>query len=107
MKATEARRALAESSLALLLACGSGALFLPPLLADTLGSLGRAAVAALIGSVALVLHWLHLVRAARALGRAPAGWLSMAVLLFPVGGAAALLLLSWHRPVVRPAPVWH
>jgi hypothetical protein len=92
--AHSASRALVESALALLVACGAVAMFLPPLVAGTSASPWREAAAGLLLAVALALHWLNLVSAARQLGVSPAGWLGLAVLLCPVGGAAALILLA-------------
>ncbi|MCL4699055.1 MAG: hypothetical protein KJ023_18710, partial [Burkholderiaceae bacterium] len=50
---------------------------------------------ALVLATALLLHWVFLAIAARRLRRSVAGWLALAVVLFPIGGAAALILLGW------------
>ena len=92
--ARSAQRALVDSSLALLAACLAIAMFLPPLAAATAASPWREAVAIGVVVLALPLHWLGLVAAARRLGVPPAGWLGLAVVLCPVGGAAALILLA-------------
>lgn len=94
LSAKTAQRALADSALALLAACVAIAMFLPPLAEATLASAPRAVAAGLTLLLAVPLHWLFLGIAARRLGRPLAGWLGMAVLLFPVGGAAALILLA-------------
>ncbi|MBI3369607.1 MAG: hypothetical protein HY021_14515 [Burkholderiales bacterium] len=95
MRLQSARRALADSALALLAACAAIAMFLPPMVEHTVGSVPR--IVALGGAIALgvIVHWALLLAACRRMGRPPVGWLAMAVLLFPVGSAAALLLLAW------------
>lgn len=94
LSAKTAQRALADSALALLAACAAVAMFLPPLAAATLASVPRSVVAGLTIALAMPLHWLFLGVAARRFGRSVAAWVGMAVLLFPVGGAAALILLA-------------
>lgn len=89
-----AQRALADATLALLAGCVAIAMFLPPLAQDTAASLPRTLAAALVALVALPLHWLCLDAAARRLGASRRGWVGLSMLLFPVGSAAALLLLS-------------
>lgn len=108
LSAKTAQRALADSALALLAACAAGAMFLPPLAAATLASVPRSVAAGLILLLAVPLHWLFLGIAARRIGRPVAAWVGMAVLLFPVGGAAALILLAGllnqHEPQAAAAP---
>lgn len=102
-----APRLLADAALALLAACGALALFVPPFAAGTLDSWPRALLAGLAAALALPLHWLLLAAAARRLGLRVAGWLGLSVLLFPVGSAAALLLLATglaSSPPAKPAP---
>lgn len=100
---TTTRRALADSALALLVATVAAVQFMPPLLAGTVGTPVRALGTALVLALALPLHWLWLAGAARRLGLSVRGWLALA-LLFPVGGAAALLLLMGLVPdEPRPA----
>ena len=53
---------------------------------------------------ALLLHWAFLGIAARRMARSVAGWVSLSVLLFPIGSAVALILLSWFGDEDR-APV--
>lgn len=106
MPAQPARTALIESALAWLAACAATALFVPPLAAATEASLWRSLAAGLVALCAWPWHWLSLARAARALDQPSRPWLGLAVFLAPLGGAAALLLLSGLRPVaVRHAPV--
>jgi hypothetical protein len=90
-----ARRALADSTLALVAACAAIAMFLPPMVSSTVASVPRTVAVALVIALALPLHWVLLGIAARRMGRSVARWVGGAVLLFPVGGAAALILLSW------------
>lgn len=93
--AQAARRALADSALALLVACTAIAMFLPPLVAHTVASLPRIVAAGLTIAVAVPLHWVFLGIGARRMGRPLVGWLALSVLLFPVGSVAALILLLW------------
>jgi len=90
-----ARRALADSTLALIAACAAIAMFLPPMLPATVASVPRTVAVALVIALALPLHWILLGIAAKRMGRSVGTWVCGAVLLFPVGGAAALILLSW------------
>jgi predicted ABC-type exoprotein transport system permease subunit len=90
-----ARRALADSTLALIAACAAIAMFLPPMLTATVASVPRTVAVALVVALALPLHWILLGIAANRMGRSVGTWVGGAVLLFPVGGAAALILLSW------------
>ena len=95
MNTKSARRALADSTLALVAACAAIAMFLPPMLTATVSSVPRTVAVALVIALALPLHWILLGIAARRMGRSVGAWVGGAVLLFPVGGAAALILLSW------------
>jgi len=95
MNSKSAKRALADSALALLAACAAIAMFLPPMVYATTASIPRTVALGLAISVAMPLHWIFLGMAARRLGRSVAGCVAAAVLLFPVGGAAALMLLAW------------
>lgn len=90
-----ARRALADSALALVAACAAITMFLPPMVHDTVVSVPRIVGLGLVIALALPLHWVLLGIGARRMGRSAFGWVAGAVLLFPVGGAAALILLSW------------
>ena len=103
MSLPSARRALTDSALALLLATVALAMFVPPLLGSTLQTPLRVAATALALAVALPLHWVWLGIGARRMGRSVRGWVALA-LLFPVGGAAALLLLLGllEEPAARP-----
>jgi hypothetical protein len=104
LSAKTAQRALADSALALLAACAAVAMFLPPLAAATSASVPRSVAAGLTLALAMPLHWLFLGVAARRFGRSVAAWVGMAVLLFPVGGAAALILLAGLPHHVEPQP---
>jgi hypothetical protein len=66
---------------------------------------------ALVLATATLLHWVFLGIAARRLERSVPGWVAMGVLLFPIGGATALILFGWFdeeargpRRVPSPAP---
>ncbi len=89
------RRALGASAALLVLALACIALFIPPLNEGTTASPLRTVGTALLLTAALLLHWVFLGIAVRRMKRSLAGWLALAVLLFPVGSAMALILLSW------------
>lgn len=89
-----AHRALAGSAAALMAALGCVALLLPPLAERTLATPLRTTFTLLALGAAMALHWWLLGRAARRLQQSVAAWVGLAVLLFPVGSAAALLLLG-------------
>jgi protein-S-isoprenylcysteine O-methyltransferase Ste14 len=95
MNAAAEQRALGASTVALVVALGCIALFLPPLLEATVSSVLRSTATALALSCALLLHWVFLGLAARRMERSAVAWVGLSVLLFPVGSAAALILLSW------------
>lgn len=99
-----ARRAITDSALALLAACLAVGLFLPPFVAATTGSVLRTVLTGLAIAVAVMLHWVLLGLAAARLGRSVAHWVGLAVLLFPVGGAAALVLLGWQLDAHEAEP---
>lgn len=89
------QRALTASTLALVVAVGGVAMFLPPLVKHTLELPLRAVAVGLAMACALLLHWVFLGLAAQRMQRSVAGWVSLSVLLFPVGSATALILLGW------------
>ena len=92
---TPAQRALSAATVALAAALIGLALFLPPLLDRTTASVLRTVATACGLAVALVLHWVFVAIAARRMERSVAGWTALSVLLFPIGSATALVLLSW------------
>ena len=109
-RAERANSALAASSASLLVAVVGVALFLPPLATATLSSVLRITGTTVMLATALLLHWVFLVIAAKRMRRSRFGWVSLSVLLFPVGSAASLILLNWFSeehsdsPALAPAP---
>lgn len=102
--APSARRAIADSALALVAACAAIAMFLPPMVVHTVGSVPRVVALGLGLALAVLMHWALLLIALRRMGRPAVGWMAMSVLLFPVGSAAALMLLGWMLHD-EPAPL--
>ena len=90
-----AQRALVDSAVALAAACAALAMFLPPLVNTTLNSVLRTVLTGLVVAVAMLLHWAFLGIGAHRMGQRVVPWVALALLLFPVGGAAALILLVW------------
>jgi hypothetical protein len=90
-----AQRALSAATIALALAIGGIAMFLPPLNQQTLTSPLRIVVTALALAAALLLHFIFVGMAAYRMHRSVAGWTTFSVLLCPIGGVAALILLNW------------
>ena len=92
------------------MACASAAtvaciaMFLPPLVQHTTASVLRIVLLGIGILVGLFAHWIYLGRAASRLGRSVFGWVLLAVLLFPLGGAAALLLLASSAEAGEPRP---
>lgn len=108
MSETPAQRALTASTVALVAAVAGVAMFLPPMSDHTTASVLRIIGIALLLALALTLHWVFLGIAARRMQRSVFGWVSLGVLLFPIGGAAALILLSWFSDEsTAPAPAPH
>jgi hypothetical protein len=95
MNLPSAQRALADSAIALVVACAGIATFLPPLVAATTASVLRTVLTALVIALAVLLHWVFLGVGARRMAQRVVPWLALSVLLFPVGAAAALILLGW------------
>lgn len=108
MHEPSAQRAIGASALALVVACAAIAAFLPPMAEATLASVPRTLLLGGAIAVGIVLHWAFLGIAARRLDRSVAGWLVWG-LLFPIGGAAALILLGFFSDersgAPAPAPV--
>lgn len=104
MNDSPAQRALGASTLALVVACACIAAFLPPMVEATVQSVPRMALLGCAIAAGLLLHWAFVGIAAHRLARSVAGWVSLAVLLFPIGGIAALILLGFfgdeepHQP---------
>ena len=105
MTESSAQRAIGASALALVVACAAIAAFLPPLLEATLSSVPRMVLLGCAIAAGIVLHWAFLGIAAHRLERSVAGWLAWG-LLFPIGGAAALILLGFFSDerAGTPAP---
>ncbi len=101
---TLAQRALKASAVALVVAIGCLVLFLPPLVNTTVTTPLRAALTGLALAAALLLHWIFLGLGARRMQRSAAGWVGMAVLLCPIGGVAAMVLLSFFADENHAAP---
>jgi protein-S-isoprenylcysteine O-methyltransferase Ste14 len=102
MNESPEQRALAASTVALLLALAAVAMFLPPLRDTLIDSPLRATVVGLTLACALLLHWVFLAIGARRMARSVAGWVSLSVLLCPVGSVAALVLLNWFSDEAHP-----
>ncbi len=90
----------ASASLVAALACV--ALFLPPLLDDTIATPLRGAATGAALGVTLLLHWIFLGMAARRLRRSVPAWVGLSVLVFPVGSVLSLVLLGWFADASAP-----
>ncbi|MCM0610304.1 MAG: hypothetical protein KA711_15155 [Ideonella sp. WA131b] len=90
----------AAASLVAALACV--ALFLPPLLDDTIATPLRAAATGAALGVTLLLHWIFLGMAARRLQRSVPAWVGLSVLVFPMGSVLSLVLLGWFADASAP-----
>ncbi len=109
MSETPVQRALSAATVAFAVAVVCAGMFLPPWLDSTLRSVLRVAASGCALVVALLLHWVFVGITAGRQGRSVVGWVSLSVLLFPVGSVAALILLSWlgDEEVQLPAPAPH
>ncbi len=96
-----AQRALAASTVALVVAVCATLLLLPPFSQRFLDGVAYLTGDAFVLGTALLLHWIFLGIGARRMQRSVAGWVVLAVLLFPVGSAAALILLTWFSDEAR------
>lgn len=97
-------RAINLAAFALLVSVLCGMAFLPPLGESTRQSTPLAVSLALALAAAAVLHWMFLGIAAQRSGRSAPGWVAFSMLLFPIGSAAAVILLGWHLDEPRAAP---
>jgi hypothetical protein len=107
MKETPDQRALKAATVSLVAALGCVALFLPPLLQDTVATPLRAAATGAALGCTLLLHWIFLGLAAQRMRRSVAAWVGLSVLLFPIGSVLSLVLLGWfadERGTPAPAP---
>jgi hypothetical protein len=95
MQQNPVQRALAASTVSLVVAVACLAMFLPPMVDRTTAAVPMTVLVALAMTAAMILHWVFLGIAAHRMGRSVAGWVALAVLLFPIGGVAALMLLAW------------
>lgn len=94
MSDSPSHRALAASATALVVAVACVVMFLPPMVHSTVASVPLTVLVGLSAALAIGLHWAFLGIAAFRAERSVAGWVALG-LLFPIGGAAALLMLSW------------
>lgn len=94
---TAAQNALNSAIAALVVAVACIVMFLPPFVEQTTGSVVRTVLTGLALTLALLLHWVFLGLAASRMRRSVAGWLALSVLLFPIGSAAAVILLGGFR----------
>lgn len=95
MHAAPVQRALAASTVALVVALACLALFLPPMVDRTTASIPLVVFVSLSLAAAMLLHWIFLGIATQRMARSVPGWVGLSVLLFPIGSVAALMLLAW------------
>ncbi len=108
MTESPAQRALTAATVSLAVAVACIAMFLPPLAAHTIDSVLRVVAIGLVLACALLLNGVFIGIAARRMGRSAASWVSLSLVLFPVGSAAALILLNWYCDEAgAPAPHSH
>ncbi len=108
MTETPAQRALTAATVSLAVAVVCVAMFLPPLVSHTVNSVLRTVALALVLASALLLHLVFLGIAAARMGRSVPSWVALSLLLFPIGSAAALILLGWFSDEPgTPAPQAH
>ncbi len=94
MSDSPSQRALTVSATALVVAVACVAMFLPPMVDDTVASKSLTLLFGLSAALAVLLHWAYLGMAAHRADRSVGGWVVLG-LMFPIGGAAALLMLAW------------
>lgn len=105
MTESPAQRALTAAAVSLAVAVVCVAMFLPPLVSHTVDSVLRTVAVAMVLAGALLLHVVFLGIAASRMGRSVPSWVALSVLLFPIGSAAALILLGWFSDEPgTPAP---
>lgn len=101
MNESPEQRALTASTLALVAAMVCIAMFLPPLVERTIATPLRSVATGVALAISLLLHWVFLAIGARRMGRSAAGWVGLSVVIFPIGSAAALILLNWFSDEAR------
>ena len=99
--------AISASAVALLLFAAGVAMFMPPLVDETVQSVPRTVLFGLVIAASLVLHFIFLGIAVRRQGRRVVPWVGLALLFLPVGSIVALVLLAWHDGESRAALMQH
>ncbi len=94
MSDSPSQRALTASATALVVAVACVVMFLPPMVHRTVASVPLTVLVGLSAALAVLLHWAFLGIAAFRADRSVLGWVGLG-LMFPIGGAAALLMLAW------------
>ncbi|GAB4042027.1 MAG: hypothetical protein Fur0014_13910 [Rubrivivax sp.] len=101
---TSAQKAIGASALALVVAFASIVAFLPPMVEATVQSVPRTVLLGLAIATGVLLHWVFVGIAAHRLERSVPGWVALSVLLFPIGGIAALILLGFFGEEAARGP---
>lgn len=94
MSDSPTQRALTASATALVVTLACVAMFLPPMVDRTVASVPLTVLVGLSATLGLFMHWAFLGIAASRAGRSVPGWVALG-LIFPIGGAAALMMLGW------------
>ena len=92
---TPAQRAVSAALLTLLIFGGCLYLLLSARLGPTIGSIPIPVLLGLGICISLFLHWFFVGLAAQRLGRSVPGWVTLAVLGFPIASIVALVLYYW------------
>jgi hypothetical protein len=96
MNYSSAKPAVSAASIALIAFCVAVGAFLPPFNERVLASVPLTVGVALAITVALVLHLYFIGLTAARLGRAPAGWVLLALVTMPLGSIVGLILFEWY-----------
>ena len=95
MKQSSVTQAVASAAVSLVVFCLCVGAFLPPFVERTVGSVPLTIVLGIAIAVSFVLHIAFVGIAAHRAHRSAVLWAVLAVLVFPIGSIAGLILFEW------------
>lgn len=102
MQKSQTTQAVASAAVSLLVFALCVGAFVPPFVADTVSSIPLTVALGIAIAVSFVLHIAFVGIAAHRSHRSATLWAVLAVLLFPVGSIAGLILFEWFSTQSTP-----
>jgi hypothetical protein len=97
MLETPVQRAQSATLLTLVISCACALAFIPPFWATTTNSVLLTIIAGLGFLVSMVLHFVFVGITADRMGRSPARWVTLAILLPLLASIIGLILIGWKN----------